>query len=95
MPRSWFAEALLLMCWGLGEEDPQLSDFCFQTLVHEIKRLPSSLSTLGYDPVMGTVNQFLSLAHDRPAGERFLFFWLIVRRLRFVDSVRAVNRFLR
>jgi hypothetical protein len=95
MPRSWFAEALLLMCWGLGDTDPQLSDPCFHTLVEDIKRLPPWLTTLGYDAVLGTIRQFLSMAHDRPGSERFLFFCLIVRRLRFFDSVRAINTFVR
>lgn len=95
MHRSWFAEVLLLMSWGLGDDDPQLSDPCFHALIEEIKRLPPYLSTLGYDAVLGAINQLLSMARDRPEQERFLFFCLIVRRLRPIDSFRAIQAFVR
>lgn len=95
MHRSWFAEVLLLMSWGLGDDDPQLSDPCFHVLIEEIKRLPPSLSTLGHDAVLGAINQLLSMANHLTEQDRFLFFCLIVRRLRPIDSFRAIQTFVR
>ena len=95
MRRTWFAEAVLVMCWGLGDADPHLSEDCFHALVEEIKALPPSLCMPGHDAVMGAIQQFLSLANDRPDDERFPVFCLIVRRLRVFDSVRAIQTFVR
>jgi hypothetical protein len=95
MQRSWVAEVLLLMSWGLGPEDPQLSDACFHALVEETKTLPPWLSTLGYDAGLGAISQLLSLVHYQPANERSRFFSLIARRLKGPDVFRAMQRFAR
>lgn len=93
MRRRWFVEALLLMCWGPAEPRA-LSDPCFHALVAEMTTLPPYLATRGHDPVLGAINQFLSLAAGRPQNERFLFFRLIVRRLPMQDCFRAIQTFV-
>ncbi len=94
MPASWFADVLLIMSWGRGDGDPQLSTECFQALVDELKRLPPHLSTLGHDVVLASIDQMLAFVKTESDRERFLLFCLIVRRLRLLDAVRAIQIFM-
>lgn len=94
MRRSWVAESLLVMCWGIGDDDHPLSNPCFQTLVEEIKKLPPWLTRPGYDAVISAINRCLLMASSQSENERFLFFCLIIRRLRTPDAVRAVQVFV-
>jgi len=93
LPKSAHIELMLMMAWGLGEDAPQLSGECFLALMEEAKRLPVSYTTLGYDAVLGAINQYMSLLADESDNARFVFFWRLVRRLNFHDQIRAAKAF--
>lgn len=95
MHHSWIAEVMLMMAWGLDPASRSPSDACFQALVDEVKRLPPWMTTLGYDAVLGAMNQILTYFEGRTAAERFAVFVWLFRRLRLPDQERAFEIFVR
>jgi hypothetical protein len=94
MHPSWISEVLLLMAWSYGGEQAALSDKTFQALIDEIKTLPLYLKTLGYDPLMGALNQLLTHMEEVSVPNRSQVFVLAIRRLRMGDQLRAMEHFV-
>ena len=95
MPKSWFVEVMLVMAWGEGPDAPVLSKECFHALVKEAKSLPIYLSTLGHDPVVGGVAQFMTFVADQPEEIRFAYFTRLLRKLPAMDQYRVFMTFVR
>lgn len=94
MHPSWSAQSLLVMAWGLEQDEARSSDAYFLALVEEVKRLPLRMTTLGHDAVLGALDGILSQFNGEPDRVRFALFVRAFRRLRAPDQLRAWETFI-
>lgn len=94
MHPSWSAQSLLVMAWGVGHTEDAASDACFRALVEEVKSLPLSMTTVGFDALLGALDSILSLFNGEPERVRFAVFVLAFRKLRAPDQLRAWETFI-
>jgi hypothetical protein len=95
MRRSWFAQALLVMAWDVGVDQPRVSKEAFHRLVRELHRLPFWLTDPGADPVMAALNDITQLIAGENEGVRYALFLHAIQRLPSLDQLRAWLRFVR
>lgn len=94
MEKSWSAQSLLILAWGLHESDRVTSDACFHGLVDEIQQLPPGMRSLGFDPVLRAMDGILRQFNDQPDELRLAVLTMMLRRLRFPDHPRAWETFV-
>jgi hypothetical protein len=92
-PARW-TEWLLAIAWDVDQPSPVLTDAAFQDLVDEVKRLPPGYATIGFDPILGAIAEFLAISLDQPNQIRARLFFLLIRRLRLNDQMRAFDQFV-
>jgi predicted nucleic acid-binding protein len=86
-------ELMMVIAWSRTLSGELAKDF-FHALLTRAQRLPSWLTVLGYDPLLGPLQKVLVLADASDEDERFATFRLVVSQLRTPDAYRAILKYM-